>query len=397
MGELTALAVKSALTAGRYPDGGGLFLLVKSKTSRSWMLRVQVDGKRRDFGLGSAADVSLADARRKAEDTRRLYLSGIDPVEAKEAARLARDTIPTFEEAANAVHAEREGSWKSEKHAAQWLSALQAYAFPYIGKRRVDQIDGPTIRDVLLKIWLTKPETARRLRQRIGVVLDWAHSNGFRPDEAPLRSVSKGLPRQPRRDRHFAALPYDECPSLMAKLATMDTLGRLALRFAILTAARSGEVRGATWDEIDTKTAVWTVPAERMKAGREHRVPLSPQALAVLEKVRAIRVGRAGELVFPGRTSGQPMSDMTLTKALRDAGYSEPTVHGFRSAFRDWAAEQTAMPGDVVEAALAHMVSDKVEAAYKRTKFLEKRRELMTTWGSYLTSPPKRAPRKAKR
>jgi integrase len=182
----------------------------------------------------------------------------------------------------------------------------------------------------------------------------------------------------------------------MAKLATMDTLGRLALRFAILTAARSGEVRGATWDEIDTKAAVWTVPAERMKAGREHRVPLSSQALAVLEKVRAIRVGRAGELVFPGRTSGQPMSDMTLTKALRDAGYSEPTVHGFRSAFRDWAAEQTAMPGDVVEAALAHMVSDKVEAAYKRTKFLEKRRELMTTWGSYLTATPKRAPRKAK-
>ncbi|RYY90406.1 MAG: DUF4102 domain-containing protein [Chitinophagaceae bacterium] len=383
MGELTAFEVKSALTPGRYQDGDGLFLLVKSKTSRSWMLRIQVDGKRRDFGLGSAADVSLADARKKAEDTRRLYIAGIDPVEAREAARLVRDTIPTFEEAAEAVHAEREGSWRSEKHAAQWLASLKAYAFPLIGKRRVDQIDGPPIRDVLMRIWQSKPETARRLRQRIGVILDWAHAKGYRPAEAPMRSVSKGLPRQTERPSHFAALSYDKCPVLMSKLAENDTVGRLALRFTILTAARSGEVRGATWDEIDSEEKIWNVPAERMKARREHRVPLSSQALDVLEKVRAIRAGSDAELVFPGRSSGV-MSDMTLTKALRDAGYDNSTVHGFRSSFRDWAGETTGAASDIIEAALAHVISNKTKAAYARSDYLELRRELMASWGDFL-------------
>ena len=227
------------------------------------------------------------------------------------------------------------------------------------------------------------PETARRVRQRVGVVLDWAHAKGYRTSEAPMRSISKGLPKQPRKDGHFAALAYDAAPAFMAKLAERESVGRLALQFLILTAARSGEVRGAHWSEFDLDARVWTVPGERMKAGKAHMVPLSDAAVAVLEKAAKAKKHRDG-LVFPG-VQGSPMSDMTLAKVVRDSGEKVATVHGFRSAFRDWAAETTSTPGEVVEAALAHTIANRVEAAYRRTNYLEKRRTLMEAWASYLS------------
>ena len=398
MGKLTVLGVKAAKLPGRYQDGDGLMLLVKPTGARSWLLRIQVDGNRRDFGLGSANHVALADAREKADEVRKLYKSGVDPVEAKRAAKVAKIIIPTFRKAAEIAHNEHKGGWRNEKHKAQWISSLTAYAFPTIGDTPIDKIDGPMIRDLLLPIWLEKPETARRVRQRVGAVLDWAHAKGYRATEAPMRSIGKGLPRQPKKDGHFAALPYSDAPALMTKLAETESVGRLALRFLILTAARSGEVRGATWEEIDFGNGVWTVPAERMKAGKAHMVPLSARALAVLEDAKKARKGKAGEPIFPGMRQ-KAMSDMTLAKVLRTAGAVDATVHGFRSSFRDWAAECTATAGDVVEAALAHTIANRVEAAYRRTNYLEKRRLLMDAWASYLAETaanvvrmPSRAP-----
>lgn len=381
MGKLSPMAFKNAVEPGRYQDGDGLFLLVKSKTSRSWMYRAQVDGKRRDFGLGSANDVGLAAARVKADEIRKQFKSGIDPVEAKKAAKRAQVEIPTFRKAAKLVHDEHKPGWKNDKHVAQWLSSLEAYAFPTIGDIRIDLVDAAAIRDLLLPIWLEKPETARRVRQRIAAVLDWGHWKGYRAAEAPTRSINKGLPRQPKKDGHFAALPYFDAPELMTALAANDSVGRLALQFTILTAARSGEVRGATWEEIEGD--VWTIPANRMKAGKAHMVPLGARALAILETAKAFRGTKKGEPVFPG-LKRQPLSDMTLAKALRSVDEGKATVHGFRSTFRDWAAEMTATPGDVVEAALAHMIGNRVEAAYRRTNYLDKRRILMDQWAAYL-------------
>ena len=384
MGNLTALFVKAATKPGRYQDGRGLMLLVKPSGARSWVLRAQADGKRRDFGLGSLSDVGLSAAREKAEDIRRQYRSGIDPVEAKRLKSEPVVAVPTFAEAAALVYEENKSTWRNAKHGAQWLSSLKTYVFPMIGDVAVDEIDGPMIRSVLLPIWLSIPETARRVRQRIGVVLDWCHASGLRPAEAPMRSVSKGLPRQPKQDRHFAAMPYFDVPTLMAKVAESDSVGRLALQFTVLTAGRSGEVRGAVWGEIDLEARTWTVPPERMKADKIHVVPLSPEALAVLARAGSGLFSEEGDrLIFPGLKS-KPLSDMTIAKALKTAGYGAFTVHGFRSSFRDWAAEMTSTPGDIVEAALAHTIANRVEAAYRRTNYLEKRRVLMDSWGAYL-------------
>lgn len=383
MGSLTALAVKAATKAGRYGDGNGLFLFVKESGARSWVLRVQADGKRRDFGLGSLADVGLADARGKADEIRKQFRSGIDPVEAKREAKAARAVIPTFADAAQLAFDEQKAAWRNPKHRAQWISSLQTYAYPSLGKLRVNMIDGPMIRDMLLPIWLEKPETARRVRQRVATVLDWSHAKGFRESEAPMRAIAKGLPRQPRKDGHFAAIPYPELPALMAKLAMSGGMGALGLRFAILTAARSGETRGALWGEIDLEAATWTVPATRMKAGKAHIVPLSDAAFEILKMAALTSNCKPDTPVFPSVT-GKLLSDMTLAKALKTAGGSTYTVHGMRSAFRDWAAEMTGTPGDVVEAALAHTIANRVEAAYRRTNYLDKRRLLMNAWASYL-------------
>jgi integrase len=259
------------------------------------------------------------------------------------------------------------------------------FAWPTLGDIRVSEITGPMIRNVLAEIWLTKPETARRVRQRIGAVLDWAYASGYRETEAPMRSISKGLPRQPKKGgSHFAAMPYAEVAAFMSRLNERESVTRLALQVTILTAFRSGEVRGATWNEIDFDAALWTIPVERMKAKREHVVPLSEAALRILRRCKQLRSG--GEpLIFPRTRPRHPMSDMTLTKLLRELKVPV-TVHGFRSSFRDWVSEETDLQGEVAEAALAHTVPNKTEAAYRRGSLLEKRRNLMDDWANYCGS-----------
>jgi integrase len=377
MGRLSNTAVKTASRPGRFSDGDGLFLVVGATGSKSWVCRVQKFGRRRDFGLGSASKVSLALAREKAREIRSWMEAGLDPI----LERRRAGGIPTFREAAAMVHATNKETWRNGKHRAQWLRTLEVYAFPSLGNLQVSEITGPLIRDVLAKIWISKPETARRLRQRIGAVLDWSYAAGYRELEAPMRALSKGLPRQPRMKTHFAAMAYADVPSFMIKLRARETHSRLALEFAILTAVRSGEVRGACWSEIDLEKAVWTIPASRMKADREHAVPLASSALEVLRKCLELR--QEGQpLVFPSPLTGKMLSDMTLTKLLRNMKL-EVTVHGFRSAFRDWVSEMTLIQGEVAEAALAHAVSDKTEAAYRRGALFEKRRGLMAAWAEY--------------
>lgn len=384
MGKLTPFAVKAAKQPGRYVDGDGLALVIKparkegGAPTRSWVLRIQVGGNRRDFGCGSAERVSLKDARDKAAAIRKEFEAGLDPVAEKR--KRHAPAVPTFRDAAKTLHGELKPSWREGKHRDDWLSSLERHAFPKLGKLRVDQIDGPIIRDTLLPIWLEIPETARRVRQRIGSVLDWSHSKGFRSAEAPLRSVTKGLPRQLAPRSHFAAMPWPDAPDFIAEMRDSDeTSGRMALEFAILTAARSGEVRGAKWAEFDLEAALWTIPPSRMKAKVEHIVPLSEPALAIVKKLYEARVG---DIVFPG-TGKRQLSDMTLTKCLRDAK-RDCTVHGFRSTFRDWVGEQTSFPGEIAEAALAHVVKNPTERAYHRTKYLEKRRDLMAAWARFL-------------
>lgn len=384
MGKLSATSVKAATRPGRHGDGDGLFLVIQASGAKSWVCRVQKNGNRRDFGLGSAAKVSLSAARERAREIRTWVEMGLDPL----FERRKLNGIPTFRQAAAKVIASHGKSWRNEKHSKQWFQTLDSYVFPEIGDLQVHEITGPMIRNVLLEIWLSKPETARRVRQRIGTVLDWAYASGYRDSEAPMRAVTKGLPRQPKKDGHFAAMPYTQVPDFMSRLVERESFSRLALRFAILTAVRSGEVRGATWDEFDLNTKLWTIPKERMKASREHVIPLSKPALRIIDLCKELRAGSRA-LVFPGLKGDVPMSDMTLTKLLREMK-EDCTVHGFRSAFRDWVSEETNHTGDVAEAALAHKVRDKTEAAYRRGNLLEKRRKLMDDWAEHCTTPPKK-------
>ena len=378
MGKLTVAQIRALKEPGRYSDGDGLILEFTRPGRAYWFVRVQHNGRRRDIGLGSVDEITLAKARDKAHEARKSLAKGIDPTIERQKAKLK---IPTFREAAKLVHEEHKAAWKNGKHQDQWITTLTTYAFPRIGNRLVSDIEGPVIRDVLAPIWLSKPETARRVRQRIGVVLDWSYAKGFRTTEAPLRSISRGLPRQPKRDRHLAALPFEEVPAFLVRVREKTTIARLALEFLILSAARSGEVRGMRWPEIDLAKRVWTVPADRMKAGKVHLVPLDEGTIDVLERVRPLGVP-ASNLIFPGQNVKRPLSDMTLLKILRDMEVPA-TVHGFRSTFRDWVAEETDYPGEVAEAALAHAIPNKVEAAYRRTDFLEKRRALMRDWDRY--------------
>lgn len=388
MGSLTAVKVKGLKEPGRYTDGAGLMLVIGNDGSRKWVLRVQANGKRRDIGLGSASDVSLADARDAATEMRKAIREGRDPVAEQRAAKAAAEApaIPTFKKAAIEVHAEHAPSWKNPKHAAQWLTTLERYVFPAFGDRLVDEITGPMIRDVLAPIWLEVPETARRIRQRIGTVLDWAHAKGYRPAEAPMRSVTKGLPKQAKGQEHFAALPWADVPDFIARLRETDKTGpmvKLLFEFLIITAVRSGEVRGARWNEFDTDARLWTIPKERMKAKKVHVVPLSDRAMQILEEAGKARTSESDDaFVFQGTKPGRPLSDMTLTMPLRRMGI-EATAHGFRSSFRDWASEATNFPNEVAEAALAHAVRDRTEAAYRRGDLLEKRRKMMDAWAAF--------------
>lgn len=375
MGNLTAKGIQS-LGPGRHHDGDCLLLEVRPTGSRSWLARVRHNGKRRDIGLGSASFISLARARERCREVRTAIAEGRDPLTLwKPSPPMAR----FFEDVAREFVEQREFSAKSRQQA---LTRLERYAFPRLGKLQVQSVDADNIAEALRPIWTAKPETAVRTRDLILRTLRFGRPDGALLETTLARAITDRLPPQPR-NKNFAAMPYAQVPIFMAKLATKKTMGALAFRTVILTATRSGEARGATWREIDFDAAVWTVPAERMKMKRPHRIPLSAEALAVLRTARDMPSAdrKADGLVFPG-TTGKPLSDMTLTKILRDMG--EPvTVHGMRSSFRDWAAEQTSLPGEIAEAALAHAVPNAVEAAYRRTTFFDKRRELMDAWAGF--------------
>ncbi|MBM1174561.1 tyrosine-type recombinase/integrase [Microvirga arabica] len=376
---LTAVQVRSLSRPGRYADGNGLYLVVEPSGAKRWVLRTIVRGKRRDMGLGGLSLVTLAEAREKALTYRKLAREGGDPLAER---RKAQTVLPTFAEAAERVHAEHQASWKNGKHAQQWINTIQQYALPVIGQRRVDQIDTPDVLKVLSPIWLTKPETARRVRQRIGTVLDWAKAAGFRAGDNPVVGVAKGLPKQGDRDDHHAALPYAQVPEFVSRLRASDSseLVRLAFEFLILTACRTSEVLGARWEEVDLAERVWVVPTERMKTGRQHRVPLSERAVEIL--MRAKETGGGSDYLFPGRGGTKPLSNMVFLMALRRMQL-DITAHGFRSSFRDWAAEQTSFPREVCEMALAHVIENRVEAAYRRGDLFEKRRDLMEQWSEF--------------
>ncbi|MGM0583753.1 MAG: tyrosine-type recombinase/integrase [Pseudomonadota bacterium] len=376
---LNAPTVRNA-TPGRHADGNGLYLHVDDSGARRWVLRTTVHGRRRDIGLGGASLVSLAEAREKARALRKIAREGGDPVAERDK---DKRTSLTFADAAKRVHAEQvKPSSRNEKAAAQWLSSLEAYAFPTMGTRPVHAVEQADVLRVLAPIWTEKPETARRVRQRLRTVLDWARTAGHREGINPVEGVEKGLPKQRARVQHFAALPWQDLPDLWPRLERARGMGGKALRFCILTAARSGEVRAATWSEIDLEAGVWTVPAEKMKAEREHRVPLSEPALAVLREVRPLRA-KSEALVFPSGKKGKALSDMTLASVLKRLEVPV-TVHGFRSTFRDWAEEATSYPHEVKEAALAHAVKGKTERAYRRSDLFEKRCKMMNEWGGFV-------------
>jgi integrase len=379
------LTARAAATTkpGRYGDGAGLYLVVAPSGARKWVYRFTFAGKVTEAGLGAADVVSLAEARNKAHEARKMLEAGKNPIEAKRQAAIIEAGKPTFGAIADALIAAKESEWRNPKHRAQWRMTLETYAAP-LRSRPVDEIDTTAVLEVLKPLWQAKPETASRLRGRIEAVLDAAKAQGYRSGENPAAwrgHLAHLLPKRGILTRgHHAAMAYADVPAFVAQLREREALAALALEFCILTAARSGEVLGARWSEIDPAAKVWTVPAERMKAAREHRIPLSQPALAILEKLSE---ARTGELVFPGQHAGRPLSVMAMEMLLRRMDQDAVTVHGFRSAFRDWAGNETHFPREVAEAALAHVVGDKAEQAYRRGDALEKRRALMAAWASH--------------
>jgi integrase len=386
---LSALAVGRAKRPGLYPDGQGLYLQVSPSGSTSWIFRYQHARRRRYMGLGGLAAVSLSDARRKALAARKLLAEGLDPLEEGRALAVARAAEAakaiTFREAADRYIATHQSSWRNAKHIAQWSSTLEAYAMPVFGNVSVATIDVDLVLKVLEPIWEAKNETARRVRGRLEVILDWATAGRLRRGENPARwkgLLEHRLSKQPRtaRIKHHPALDYRRMAAFMAQLRKEEGVAARCLEFTILTGARTGESTGAKWNEFDLSAALWTVPGDRIKAARTHRVPLAERALAIVREQARIR---RGDYVFGGRKSDAPLSNMAMATVLRRMGLSEITVHGFRSAFRDWAAEKTDYPREVAEMALAHAVGDKVEAAYRRGDLLQKRVNFMRDWDAY--------------
>jgi integrase len=377
---LSAATVRTIQEPGFYADGNGLHLKVDRSGAKRWVQRLVIQGKRRDIGLGSAGLVSLANAREAALTNRRVARTGGDPI----AAKRQLQTVLTFEQAALKVHALSLPTWRNEKHGQQWLNTLQTYVHPYFGTKRIDAITSADVLGALMPIWNSRPETARRVKQRIGHVLKWAMANGWRTDN-PADAISKALPKHDRsRVVHRKALPYPEVSAAIATVRGSDAgvATKLVFEFLVLTATRSGEARGARWSEIDLKRAEWVIPAMRMKAKRPHRVPLSDRAVAILKKAERLRAAD-DDLVFPGTLPKKPLSDMTLSKLTKELGI-DAVPHGFRSSFRDWAGEATNHPREVVEFALAHVIADKAEASYARSDLLLKRRSLMNDWSSFL-------------
>ena len=379
-GRLNARFTATVTKPGRHGDGDGLYLLVKPSGAKSWVLRTVVRGRRCDIGFGGYPLVSLVEARAAAFDNRKLARAGGDPLALKR-----RPDIPIFEEAARTVIAIHKPTWRDGgKSAGQWESSLRQYAFPRLGAKRVDTIATADVMAVLLPIWTEKAETARRIRQRIGAVMKWAVAQGYRGDNPAGDAIAAALPRTGGTRRHFRAVHHSEVGDVIRVVrgSQASLAARLAFEILVLTAARSGEVRGATWSEIDMDAATWTIPGERMKAGREHRVPLSGRALAVLDEARALDDGSG--LVFPASAGHKSMSDSTLSKLLRELSI-DAVPHGFRSTFRDWCSEAAHAPREVAEACLAHVVKG-VEGAYARSDLLDRRRKLMDRWAAYLVS-----------
>jgi len=372
---------------GMHLDGKGLYLCVSKSGAKSWIFRYAApDGKRREMGLGPYPDVSLAEARDKAEACRKQKAASKDPLALrqaeKQAAKLESSRRMTFRACAEAYIATHSAGWKNAKHAYQWPQSLGAFVYPVFGDFPVQDIDTPLVIQALKRIWREKTETAQRVRGRIERILDWARVSGFRAGENPARwrgHLDQLLPPPTKiaKVEHHAALPYAQIGEFMKLLRQQEGASGRALEFTILSAARTGEVIGARWEEFDLKAKVWTVPGERMKAGVTHRVPLSTAALKVIE---AMKVASHSPYVFPGGRQGKPLSNMAMLQLLRRLGRSDLTVHGFRSSFRDWAAETTNFPREVAEAALAHTIENKVEAAYRRGELLEKRRKVMEAW-----------------
>ena len=379
--KLTDTECKAASKAGMLGDGGGLYLNVKPSGAKSWAFIWKQDGKRYEMGLGAYPAVKLAKARAWATEYRRAVAEGRNPI-----AERKKEAVPSFGDCCDKFLGSMEGQWRNEKHRAQWRMTLDEYAKP-IRSTLVSEIGTDDVLRVLSPIWQEKPETASRLRGRIERVLDFAKVHGWRIGENPalwrghLKSI---LPARQRLTRgHHAAMPYSDVPAFIAQLPGRDAMAARGLEFLILTAARSGEVLGATWAEMDLEKAIWIIPGKRMKAGKEHRVPLSPKALAI---VKALHDTRISDYVFPGQKKDKPLSGMALEMQMRRMKADAYTVHGFRSAFRDWAGDCTSFPRDVAEQALAHRVGDATERAYRRADALEKRRKLMSAWEEYCAS-----------
>jgi integrase len=387
---LNAKTVETTSKPGIYPDGAGLYLRVGRGGAKSWCLRYMLKGKAREMGLGGISKVSLADARKRASAHRLLLADKIDPLDRREAEsraqRVAAGRSKTFAECAAAYIKAHEADWRNAKHRQQWENTIVTYANPILGSLPVGDITRSLVLEVLRPIWSTKPETARRLRARIEAVLDFAEANEYRPEGTnPVRrqAIKLALGSQADAVKHHAALPYLEAGAFMVDLRTRQGAAADALEFLILTVARTGEVIGARWPEIDLAGRIWSVPAARMKGNREHRVPLTSAAIAVLERMRA----QGEDFVFPGARAGQGLSNMALLKVLERMGRGDVTTHGFRATFKTWASERTSFPRELAEAALAHVLDDKTEAAYQRGDLLEKRRRLMDAWAEVCGKP----------
>ncbi|WP_416882853.1 tyrosine-type recombinase/integrase [Marivita sp.] len=383
-GKLTKKLVEN-LGAGRHGDGNGLYLVVDPSGARRWIVRVVVKGQknkkgaplRTDFGLGGADVVTINQARERALEYRRMAKQGLNP-------RFnARQEIPIFEEVAQQVHIDRMPTWKNAKHGQQWINTLRDYAFPKIGKMPIDSVGQPEVMMCLAPIWTEKHETAKRLAQRIKTVLDVARSKGFRSGENPVTAIKEAgvLPKVKTKPKHHKAMQWKEVPAFYADLKSRNAMAAKALMFTCLTGSRTGEVLGLRWEEIDFEERLWTCPAERMKTGEDHRVPLTDEMLAIIEPLKALR----SEYVFEGQKRHKPLSNMSMLMLLRRMQVEGVTVHGFRSTFRDWASEVANVPREVAEKSLAHSVGSDVERAYARSDLLEKRRVLMERWSQFVS------------
>lgn len=380
MPKLTAAKVKALKEPGMHGDGSGLYLRVGSTGAKSWVLRVVVHGRRRDLGLGSAALVTLGEARETARRLRKIAREGGDPDSERK-----RESM-TFEEAARRVHAQLLPTWKNAKHSSTWISSIETYANPVFGKRPIETVNSADVLRALGPLWTSRAETARRLKQRIATIFDWAKGAGHYPHENPVNGIKKALPVVKGGGKHLAAMPWRGVPGFVDDLARRKGISARTLEFLILTAARSGEARGARWAEIDWDARAWVIPAERMKAGKPHRVPLSDAAMAILEQMR----GLDPVLVFPSPVrakdgSARPQSDAVFVALLKRMGREGFVPHGFRSSFRDWATEFAHADREVAEAALAHTVGNATERAYARSDLFERRRALMDTWAAFVT------------